>query len=56
MSRERIEVDIQAITGEKWNAARSQALSERVDEYMRHGLCAGADLKHRKHLREGISG
>lgn len=29
---------------------------ERVDEYMRHGLCSGTELKHRQNLREGIGG
>jgi hypothetical protein len=33
-----------------------QALSERVDEDMRHVLRAGAELKHGKNLRQGING
>jgi hypothetical protein len=33
-----------------------QALSERVDEYMRHGLCSGAELKHGQNLGERIDG
>jgi hypothetical protein len=33
-----------------------QALSERVDEEMRHGLGARTELKHRKNLRQGIDG
>ena len=33
-----------------------QALLERVDKCMRHGLCSGTELKHRKDLGEGIDG
>jgi len=32
-----------------------QDLSQRVDEPMGHGLCAGAELKHRNNLGEGIN-
>ena len=33
-----------------------QALLERMDEHMRHLLRAGAELKHRQHLRQRING
>jgi hypothetical protein len=56
MSSQGIEVEIEPVTGEEREATRSQALSERMDEYMRHGLCSGAKLKHRKNLGEGIDG
>jgi hypothetical protein len=56
VGRERIKVEVQAIAGEKREIAWSQHLSERVDESMGHGLCAGAELKHRKNLGEGIDG
>ena len=56
MGRERIEVQIQAITGEEREAARSQALSQGVDEQMRHVLRAGTELKHGKNLGARIDG
>ena len=33
-----------------------QALSQGMDEQMRHGLCARTELQHRKNLGEGIDG
>ncbi len=56
MGCQRIEVQVQAITGEKGDTARGQHLSERVNEQMRHVLRSRAELKHRKNLREGING
>ena len=56
MSRQRIEVEIEPITDKEREAARGQALSERVDEQMRHVLRAGAELKHGKNLGERIDG
>jgi hypothetical protein len=56
VGRESIEIQIEAITGEERQAARGQALSERVDELMRHVLGAGAELKYGKNLRQGING
>ena len=41
MGRERIEVEIEPITGEEREAARGQALSQGVDDAMRHVLRAG---------------
>jgi hypothetical protein len=56
VGRERIKVEIEPVTGEKWEAAWGQALSERVDEPMSHALRAGTELKHRKNLRARIDG
>ncbi len=56
MSRQRIEVEIEPVTGEERETAGSQDLSERVDELMGHVLCSGAELKHRKNLRERVDG
>ena len=56
VGRERIKVHIEAIAGEKGEAARGQHLSERVDEPMGHVLGARAELKHRQNLGEGIDG
>jgi len=53
---EGIEVQVQAITGEKRDAVRGQDLSQRVDEPMSHGLAARAELKHRNNLGERIDG
>jgi hypothetical protein len=53
---ESVEVEIEPITGKERDTTRSQALPQRVDELMSHALCAGAELKHRKNLREGING
>ena len=56
MSCQRVEVQIEPIASEKWKAAWSQALSQRVDEPMSHVLCAGTELKHRQNLRARIHG
>jgi hypothetical protein len=55
MGRERIEVQVQAIAGEERDAARSQALSQGMDDAMCHMLGAGTELKHRKNLRARIN-
>ncbi len=54
MGRESIKVHIQAITGEERQAARSQELSQGVDDSMRRVLHAGAEMKHRKNLCAGV--
>src|SRR5215470_11534147 len=56
VGRERIKVEIEPVTGKERQAARGQALSESVDEDMRHVLRAGTELKHRKNLGERIDG
>src|SRR5215469_4541431 len=56
MSGECIEVHIEAITGENWETARSQTLSQRVNEPMRRLLRTRTELKHRDDLGEGIDG
>ena len=56
MSRQRVEVEIEPVTGEERNAAGSQELSQGVDHPMGHVLCAGTELKRRKNLGEGING
>src|SRR6266851_3234894 len=56
MSRDGIEVHIEAITGEKGQATRNQELSQGVDEYMRRILRAGAEIKHRQKLGAGVDG
>src|SRR5579863_205363 len=50
MGCQRIEVRIEPITGEEWNAARCQELSQRMDDSMGHVLCTGAELKHWQNL------
>jgi hypothetical protein len=56
VGRERIEVEIEPITGKEWKTARDQNLSQSVDELMGHVLCVGTELKHRKNFRAGING
>ena len=56
MGGERREVHIEAITGENWEAARRQDLSQGVNEQMRRVLRARTELKDRKNLGEGING
>jgi hypothetical protein len=56
VGRERIKVEIESVTGKERETARGQALSERVDEHMRHTLCAGTELKHRKKFCARIDG
>ncbi len=55
MGRESIEVQVQAIAGEKGEAARSQDLSERVDEQVCHVLRAGTQLEGGKKLGARIN-
>lgn len=47
MSGQSIEIQIEAITGEERQAARSQELSEGVDEQMSYLLRTGTEMKHR---------
>src|SRR5258707_1191543 len=56
MGGQGIEVQIQAITGEEREAARSQDLSQGVDDSVRHVLCAGAEMEYWHNLRAGIDG
>ena len=56
VSRESIEVEIEPVTGKERQAARGQALPQRVDEQVCHVLGAGTELKHRKNLGARIDG
>jgi len=56
MSRERVKVEIEAITGEERDAARGQALLQGVNHPMGQVLRAGAELQHRQNFRAGING
>jgi hypothetical protein len=56
MGGERIEVHIEAITRENWEAARRQDLSQGVNDTMRRALRARTKLKNRKNLGEGLNG
>jgi hypothetical protein len=56
MSRQRIEVEIEPVTGEEREAARSQELSQGVDEHMRRVLRAGAEIEHGQKLGAGVDG
>ncbi len=56
MGGQGIEVQIQAITGEEREAARSQDLSQGVDDSMRQVLRAGAEMEYWYNLRAGIDG
>jgi len=56
VGREGIEVEIEPITRKEREAARSQALSQRVNHPMGHVLGAGAELEHRKNLGARIDG
>ena len=56
MGGERIEVHIEAITRENWEAARRQDLSQGVNDTMRRALRARTKLKDRKNLGERING
>jgi hypothetical protein len=51
-----IEVHIEAITGEEREAARSQELSQGVDNPMCHVLRARTEMEHGKKLGAGIDG
>jgi hypothetical protein len=55
MGGERIKVEIEPVTRKERKAARGQALAQRVDEPMGHGLGAWAELKHRNNLGERIN-
>lgn len=48
MSAQSIKGPIEAITGEKWEAVRSEHLSEGMNEHMCHLLRTRAEMKHRK--------
>jgi hypothetical protein len=54
MSRQSIEVHIQAVTGEERKATRSQELSQGVNNHMRHVLRARTQVEDRNGLRQGI--
>jgi hypothetical protein len=56
MSRQRIEVEIQAITGEEREAAGGQEVSQGVDDPVCGVLRAGAQMEHRKNLGAGVDG
>ncbi len=56
MSGEGVEVYMQAITGEDWEAARSQHVSQGVNEQMRRVLRSRAQMEHGKNLRERVNG
>src|SRR5260370_35758590 len=56
MSRQSIEVHIQAIAREEREAARSQDLSQGVDDHVRRVLRAWTQVEYRNTLREGIDG
>jgi len=54
MGRQSIEVQVQTITGEERETARSQDLSQGVDDSMRRVLRAGSQLEYGNNLREGV--
>src|SRR5215467_436652 len=54
VGRQCIEVHIQAITGEDWEAARCQNLLQGVNDLMCRVLRAGAQMEHRKKLRAWV--
>ncbi len=56
MGRERIEVQIEPITGEQRDAARSQMLSQGMNDAVCHVLCARTEMEHRNNLGERIDG
>jgi hypothetical protein len=56
VSRESIEVAIEAITGEEREATRGQALSQRVDKHMHHVWRKRTEMKHWNNFGEGIDG
>jgi hypothetical protein len=55
MGRQGIEIEIEPVTGEGWEAARGQALSQGVDEQVSHLLCARTQREHGQNLRAGIN-
>src|SRR5579859_8108864 len=56
MGGQGVEVQIEAITREKREAARNQEALQGVDDHVRRMLCAGAEMEYRKNLRERIDG
>jgi len=56
VSRESIKVEIEAITAEERDAARSQEQSQGVDDPMRRVLRAGAEIEHGQKLGAGVDG
>src|SRR5258708_27028274 len=54
VSGEGIEVHIEAITGEDWEAAGSQDLSQGVAHSMSQEVCTRTELKHTPNLADGI--
>ncbi len=56
MSRERIEVHIEPIAREEWEATRSQHLSQGVNHQVRHVLRTGTQVEDRKNLRQRVDG
>ncbi len=50
MGRERIEVEIEPVTGKEGEATGSQELSQGMDDPMCQVLGAGTELKHGKNL------
>jgi len=56
VGRERIKVQIEPITGKERQTARSQELSQRVNDPMGHVLGAGTELKHGQNLGARIDG
>jgi hypothetical protein len=55
MSGQRVEGEMEPITGENWETARSQELSQGMDEQMGHVLGAGTQMEHWKHFRASIN-
>ena len=56
MGRQRIEVEIEPITRKEWKTARSQELSQGMDEQVCHVLRAGAETEDGNNLRTGVDG
>ncbi len=54
MSGQRREVEVELITDEKRQTVSDQALSQNVDDRMRHVLRAGIQMEHRQNLGAGI--
>ncbi len=56
MSGEGVEIGIEAVAGEEGQAARSQLLSQAVDEQMSHTMGARTQLPHWNTFGEWIDG
>jgi hypothetical protein len=56
MGRQGIEVEVEPIAGEMRKAARSQEVSQGVDDPVCGVLRAGAQIEHRKNLSTGVDG